>query len=275
MSSLLTVLLPGLAQMQAGQWRKAATMFLVALFLGPPTGGIGWIFSGLWSLMDARGSFATPPTAAPAAPARAELRAPAEAPAPAKGSAAPWIFKFAVLGVGASIALYSISQGRALETLKFLGIELSFASSVGQLAGGESSNAGVTTANVLPETPSSGFMPPSNDPKAAFRTENTDALPTNASISGNWRGSTGSTYGIAESGSNVTIIETSHFLGFITVETGRCDGTISNGVITASCSMSNGVTGTISLSPGADGASLVGKFTAPTIGRELPLIFQR
>ena len=274
MSSFLTVLLPGLAQMQTGQWRKAATMFLVALFLGPPTGGIGWLFSGLWSLMDAKGSFTGQPAASPPPPDNSADRRASSDPPASKGSVAPWVFKFAVLGVGASIAFYSISKGRALETLKFVGLELSFASSVGQLANGEPSPDPVTTADVMTDNPASAFAP-SDDPKASLAPDNSSATSTSSSITGSWKGSTGSTYGITEVGSMVTVIETSNLLGFIPVETGRCDGSVSNGEVTAPCIMSNGVMGMMTLSRSSDGNTLVGKFKEQTTGYELPLMLER
>lgn len=269
MSSFMTVLIPGLSQALAGNLRKGGTIFLLAVFLGAATGGLGWLLCGLWSLVDSRS--ATPAPAAPAAPAAAGK----------SGGLAPWAFKFAVLGVGSAIALYSISQGRALQSLRFLGIELSFESSLGgrtaEVGGGgggdtapvaQADLGGGVAANALREIVAekgSAAEPDARPPASYAATD----------VSGTWRNVDGATYEISRTGSTVQIREMS-ILFFLPVETAACQGTVADGTIQAQCVI--GVTGTngvLELSVAEDGTALVGGYRDLVTGAQVPLTLYR
>lgn len=270
-SPWLTVIFPGLRQAQARQYGRAATLFLCAVVLLPFTGPVGWLTCGVWSLL----------APLPAAPASSPTsgsagQAPGSPPVPpTRGfDAAAWL-KFAVLASGVAIAFFAMTQGRALSTLEFVGIKMTFESSMVRAAhegerepaapAGEPMPAAVGLAGPgAPTAPSASL---------AALVPRVGATPV-ANVAGSWMDPEGVRYEIVRTGDAVRIREVSQ-LFFIPIETGTCDGSLADRVITAHCTTYLGTTGILELTLDPRGTALAGSYRDLLTGGWIPIRLAR
>jgi len=262
-SSVLTTIIPGLSQLVSGKVGKAALIFVFSLVFGLITGGGGWFLGGIWSLIDSWG-------ASPAPTRTSESGAmPIQ-----KSDTANWLFKFALLAVCGGIAFYSISRGRALQSMEFLGVKMSFESSLGQLEKRveEKQNQAQPEVEKIADAAPETRRPPVVAPPEPVVEVSRSQVPMN--LSGTWTSAEGATYEIVHSGAMVQIKEFSRIF-YVPVQTAECAGTVSGLSVTANCATSAGVNAIAQLSVGPDGRTLRGEFRSAIGDIRMPVFLSR
>ena len=263
-ASVLTIIIPGLSQLRSGNVGKAALIFITSLAFGLITGGAGWFLGGVWSLIDSSG----------ASPAPARRTSESGAMPIHKSDTAQWLFKFALLAVCGGIAVYSISRGRALQSMEFLGVKMSFESSLGQLEKRVEDKQNQVQPEVekiadpAPETK----RPPVVAPPEHIATVSQSPIPAN--LSGTWTSAEGATYEIVHSGASVQIKEFSRIF-YVPVQTAECAGSVFGTSVTANCATSAGVNAVAQLSVGPDGRSIRGEFRSVIGDVRIPVFLSR
>src|SRR5262245_1122817 len=260
MSSVMTVILPGLSQLRSGNFSKAVLMFAAAVFLGVITGGAGWFLGGIWSLIDS-----------PSTTVASRSKRPVESDDLSSNQSrhsdtAQWLFKFALLGVCAAIVFYSISRGRALQSMEFLGVKMSFESSLGDLSKKVSEKESSAVEEKKPAEPAP-------EPRRVETTAQISQRPQ-LDITGSWMDTAGATYEIVQRGESVHIAEVSKIY-FMPVKTAECEGSIQNETITARCTTYNGMEADALLTVHPGGRSITGEFRSRIGNVRIPMAISR
>jgi hypothetical protein len=273
-SSVMTIIVPGLSQLRSGNFGKAAIMFVTAVLLGVITGGAGWFLGGIWSLIDSPSTTVTRRAKPSASSEDGSARQ-----TPQSGTA-QWLFKFTLLAVCAAIVLYSISRGRALQSMEFLGVKMSFESSLGDFSKKVSENppSGAEEKKPLEPAPEPrGVEAIANREEAGSvrpeRTTQTIQRPQ-LDITGSWMDAQGATYEIVQRGESLHIVEVSKFY-FIPIQTAECEGSIQDERITARCTTYNGLEADAFLTVAPGGRAITGEFRSRIGNVRMPLAISR
>jgi len=275
MSSVMTVLIPGLSQLRRGNFGKAAMMFVTAVFLGVITGGAGWFLGGIWSLID---SPSTTVTRRAKPSASSDDASASQTP---QSDTAHWLFKFTLLAVCAAIVLYSISRGRALQSMEFLGVKMSFESSLGDLSkkvsddNPPSAGEGKKPLEPAPE-PRRVEAIANREEAGSVRPERTTQTIQRPKLdtTGSWMDAQGATYEIVQRGESVHIVEVSKFY-FIPIQTAECEGSIQDERITARCTTYNGLEADLFLTVAPGGRTITGDFRSRIGNVRMPFAISR